>query len=296
MDQQHSHSSQNSQDSQSSQGSQGSQDSQSSQGSQYSQSSRFTQTFFLSAGETNAEQEISLPLLTSKIIDIATAHANSLGIGNPAMEAKGCGWVLSRIAIEMERYPRVNETYSLTTWVEAWNRHFSVRNFMVADGNGKPVGYATSVWMVLNTVTRENAGLSHLSLAPDMIDGSPCPIARPGKHPVIVPEGQEGEIARGAMKATAPAVEYKFAYCDLDFYRHVNTVRYVSMVLNQFTLAEMDATQVARLELAFMREGRYGETVTLLRADKESQTAFSIADSSDGAALVGAVVVRRPRS
>ena len=64
----------------------------------------FKQTFFLSAGETNAEQEISLPLLTSKIIDIATAHANSLGIGNPAMEARGCGWVLSRIAIEMGRY------------------------------------------------------------------------------------------------------------------------------------------------------------------------------------------------
>ena len=51
----------------------------------------FKQTFFLSAGETNAEQEISLPLLTSKIIDIATAHANSLGIGNPAMGARGWG-------------------------------------------------------------------------------------------------------------------------------------------------------------------------------------------------------------
>lgn len=256
----------------------------------------FTQTFFLSAGETNAEQEISLPLLTSKIIDIATAHANSLGIGNPAMEALGCGWVLSRIAIEMERYPKVNETYSLTTWIESWNRHFSVRNFRVTDGNGTPVGYATSVWMVLNTMTRENAGLSHLSLAPDMIDGSPCPIARPGKHPVIVPSDHEGEISRGTMRATAPAVEYRFAYCDLDFYRHVNTVRYVSMLLNQFTLGEMDATQVSRLELAFMREGRYGESVMLLRADNSDQTAFAIEDASDGTGLVGALVSRRPRS
>lgn len=54
-------------------------------------SSVFSQSFFLSAGEANAEQEISLALLTSKIIDIATAHANSLGIGNPSMEALGCG-------------------------------------------------------------------------------------------------------------------------------------------------------------------------------------------------------------
>lgn len=56
---------------------------------------RFSRSFFLSAGEVNAEGEMSLPLLVSKIIDIATAHANSLGIGNPSMAAMNRGWVLS---------------------------------------------------------------------------------------------------------------------------------------------------------------------------------------------------------
>lgn len=256
----------------------------------------FEQTFFLSAGETNAEQEIALPLLTSKIIDIATAHANSLGIGNPSMESLGCGWVLSRIAIEMERYPRVNETYRLSTWIESWNRHFSVRNFRIADAEGNPLGHATSVWMVLNTVTRENAGLSHLSLAPDMITGEACPMARPGRHAVIVPEDFEGECAASTLRATAPAVEYTFKYGDLDFYRHVNTVRYVNLLLNRFTLEEMDSTQVARLEMAFMREGRYGETVRLLRSDDGLHTSFALSDASTGTALLSAALVRRPRT
>lgn len=266
--------------------------------SQFGSTSRpvFEQTCFLSAGETNAEREISLPLLTSKIIDIATAHANSLGIGNPAMESLDCGWVLSRISIEMERYPRVNETYRLSTWVESWNRHFSVRNFMIADARGEALGHATSVWMVLNTATRENAGLSHLSLAPAMIDGRTCPIERPGKHTVIIPQESAGECPRGAVRATAPATEYTFQYGDLDFYRHVNTVRYVTMLLNRFTLDEMDATQVARLEMAFMREGRYGETVHLLRSDNGLQTLFALADASDGTALFSAALSRRPRN
>ncbi len=255
----------------------------------------FRQKFFLSAGETNAEREMSLPLLTSKIIDIATAHANSLGIGNPAMEARGCGWVLSRIAIEMERYPQVNENYSITTWVEVWNRQFSVRNFMVSDASGNPLGYATSVWMVLNTGTRENAGLSHLSLAPSMITGRQCPIARPGKHRTILPATYEGEPPRGAIRATAPALDYTFRYSDLDFYRHVNTVRYVSMLLNQYTLAEMDETQVGRLEMSFLRESRYGESVRLLRSDDGLQTSFALSDAADGTALFFAVVERRPR-
>lgn len=196
----------------------------------------------------------------------------------------------------MERYPRVNETYRLSTWVESWNRHFSVRNFMVADAAGEPIGYATSVWMVLDTRTRENAGLSHLSLAPDMITGRTCPIARPGKHAVIVPEEYDGEIAKGVSRATAPALQYTFCYGDLDFYRHVNTVRYVNLLLNRFTLEEMDSTQVARLEMAFMREGRYGETVRLLRSDDGVHTSFALSDADTGTALLSAALVRRPRN
>ena len=264
----------------------------------------FSQSFYLSAGETNAEQEISLALLTSKIIDIATAHANSLGIGNPSMESLGCGWVLSRIAIEMERYPRVNETYTLSTWVEGWNRHFSVRNFKISDSKGEAYGYAISVWMVLNTSTRENAGLSHLHMNPEMISGETVPIGKFGRHPAIVPmpeakektaEAEEKEMPRGAVRATEPAKSYVFQYADLDFYRHVNTVRYVTLLLNQFTLDEMDTTQVRRLEMAFMREGRYGETVSLLRADDGLQTIFSLVDAAAGVPSLSAALVRCPR-
>ena len=83
--------------------------------------------------------------LVSKIIDIATAHANSLGIGNPSMAAMNRGWVLSRITLEMEGYPRVDSTYTLTTWVESWTRHFSERIIMIADENGNPYGFCRTL-------------------------------------------------------------------------------------------------------------------------------------------------------
>lgn len=256
----------------------------------------FTQTFFLSAGEANAQQEMSLPALTSRIIDIATAHANSLGIGNPAMEARGCGWVLSRLAIEMSRYPKVNETYSVTTWIESWNRHFSVRDFMIADADGTPVGYAVSVWMVLDTRTRENAGLSHLSLPDCMVSSRKCPAGRPGRHPVVVAAAHVDPLPCGSVRATAPGVVRTFGYADLDFYRHVNTVRYVTMLLNRFSLREMDETQINRLDMAFMREGRYDEPVTVLRADSGLHTVLSMADCADGTPLLSASVSRLPRN
>lgn len=258
----------------------------------------YSRTFFLSASDANAQAELSLPLLAARIIDIATYHANSIGIGNPAMEHLGFGWVLTRLAIEMERYPKVNEEYTLSTWIESWNRHFSVRNFSIADKEGNVLGYATSVWMVLNRQTRENAGTSHLSLPENLISGAPAPIDKFGKHKIIVGPGDAEALERhpGALEATAEPKIYTFSYPDLDFYRHVNTVRYVAMLMGSYSLDEMDSFQVKRLELAFMREGRYGETVRLLRHREDLHTSFALSDVADGTALFSASLLLRPRT
>lgn len=275
---------------------------------------RFSQSFFLSAGEVNAEGEMALPLLVSKIIDIATAHANSLGIGNPSMAAMHRGWVLSRLALEMERYPLVNCHYTLTTWVEMWTRHFSERIIMVSDEEGRPYGYCRTVWMVLDYETRESVGLSHLSLPAAAVIPDECPIPRQGRHfQILSPDAED--LPKGAVRANASAVSHTFLYTDLDYYRHVNTVRYVSLLLNRFTLRDFDETMVRRLELAFLHEATYGQTVTILRHDTltadepsadgstpeqsgsttEAVSSFYLTDTTDATPILFAKIARTGR-
>lgn len=242
-----------------------------------------SETFFLSAGETNAEGELSLPLLTSRLIDIATAHANALGIGNPAMTEESAGWVLSRLTVEMNSYPTVNTRYTIQTWIESWNRHFSERCFRIVSDDGSfCYGVARSVWMVMNTVERKNVGLSHLHLPDDVITGQSVDISRQSRH--HFPQG-------------ANPVKFRFGYADLDAYRHVNTVRYVALLLNQFTLEDFDKTMVHRLELAFMHEVVYGTEVDLLRSDDDESlcSLFAMNRSTDNTPLVTARLVRKNR-
>lgn len=263
-----------------------------------------TQSFFLSAGETNPEQEMAVPLLVAKIIDVATAHANSLGIGNPDMVSIRAGWVLSRLSIEMKRWPGVNETYSLSTWIESFNRHFSERAFCLRDERGEVLGYARTVWMVMGVDSHENVGLSHLSLPEEMLSGEKVPILKQKRHQLILPAHTPAEsLTSNAILASRPPVAYTFKYCDLDSYRHVNTVRYVELLLNQFTLEEFDATSVARLELSFLHEAKYGMKIEILRNDSidkdtvpESElSAFSLVDSSDMHPVLYARIFRTPR-
>ena len=45
-------------------------------------------------------------LLTERIIDVATEHANSWEVGYARLIIDNQAWVLSRVAIEMKRWPK----------------------------------------------------------------------------------------------------------------------------------------------------------------------------------------------
>ena len=224
----------------------------------------YSQDYLVSANEANAEAQLAVTVLVSNLIEVATRAAIELGIGNPTMAHLNAGWVLSRLSIEMSAYPKVNTPYRIITWVESWNRHFSVRDFEIQDLDGNTYGYARSIWMVLNTVTHENFGLAHLTLPEGSISTRPCPISRQEKHVEIMPYNSS-DGSTSSLTANVEDRLYTFQYNDIDFYRHVNTVRYVSLLLNSYSLNDFDRNYLSRLELSFLHEGNFGETVEIRR-------------------------------
>lgn len=263
-----------------------------------SMESKIYRSYFLSAGDANAEGELSLPVLTNKIIDIATEHANSLGIGNPSMVELHAGWVLSRLTIEMKRYPKVNDSYILSTWIEDFNRHFSIRCFKIESPEREVYGYSRSIWLVMNSIERSNVGLSHLNLPGEMIIGDPAPIARQEKHFPIFPDEIGKKISKKFLSTTHPPFDYRFTFCDLDSYRHVNTVKYIDLLLNQFSLKEHDSFMVNRLELSFLHEAAYGLETKLFRADSDINpllSSFQLSSATDLSPLLFARILRIKR-
>lgn len=257
----------------------------------------YTKTFFNSANESNPEGELAVNILVANIIEIATAHANSLGIGNPAMAHLGAGWVLSRLTVEMNKYPACNTSYVIRTWVESWNRHFSVRDFSVETEDGKILGYARSVWMVLDMKTHDNYGLSHLTLPDGSYSDRECPIAPQSKHAEIMPYGTpEDTIPAKALRATVPDSVYTFKYNDIDFYRHVNTVRYITILLNRYSLDDFDANFVRRLEVSFLHEGNFGDTVDIrCHRSSDLDSSYSLISHKTGMPVIFARISLSPR-
>jgi len=176
-------------------------------------------------------------------------------------------WVLSRVTIEVNSFPKVNENYRLTTWIEDYNRHFSQRNMRLDDANGKPLGYVRTIWMVIDLSTRASVDISQLGYIRENVSDLPCPIE---------PMSRLRPIEQGH------AVDYTFGYSDCDFNRHVNTVRYLSHLMNLFDMDCYDQYFIQRMEISFIKETRYGETCQFVIDDTDPMDSRMTITDADG--------------
>lgn len=208
----------------------------------------FTCEFMLTASECNPEQEMPVTLMVNRLIEIATMAANAWGVGYADLIGNNCGWVLTRLAAEMTRYPQVNERYSIDTWIDQYNNHYSQRNMEIRGCDGAVIGYARTIWMVIDFGTRTAVDITRLSHITKNVLHKVNPIA---------PQG------RVRLKTITSESDYTFKYCDCDVNRHVNTTRYVELLMNQLPLELYDNKQLKRLELTFMHEAHYGDTVSV---------------------------------
>ena len=232
--------------------------------------------WFLTAGETDARSLMPVTLIAARAIEIATRHANSLSIGYSNLAEHRLGWVLARLTIEVLRYPGINESYSMDTWIEGYNRYISDRCYAMYDAAGKPLANIRSAWVAIDTATRQLANLADLERESFPVADRKCPVPK---------------TPRPMRDADAPASlsDYTFRYCDIDFNRHVNTIRYLDMVLNLRPLDFYDSHSIELLDASFDHECYFGEQVALLTGPARRDPGAEVTEITrpDGTRAVG---------
>ncbi len=219
--------------------------------------------YFLTAAECNAQGIMPLSLLVERIIETATEHANKLHIGYVDLAPLHIGWVLSRLSVEVDVWPAMNTDYTLRTWITDCNRLYSTRSHELLDETGGVIGRVRTVWAAINTSTRAAADLSVLNPEAFRCPDKPCPL----------------DALRRIAQITNPDIstEYRFKFTDTDVNRHVNSVRYVEVVLDMRDLSWYDAHSISRFDIIYQHESLCGQTVTTESADERDDTGNVVA-------------------
>ena len=180
---------------------------------------------------------LTMGVLGNHLLNCAGFHANDRGFGIATLNEDNYTWVLSRLAIELDEMPYQYENFSVQTWVENVYRLFTDRNFAIIDKDGKKIGYARSVWAMINLNTRKPADLLtlHGGSIVNYVCDEPCPIEKPSRIKVT----SDQSIATLTAK-----------YSDIDINGHVNSIRYIEHILDLFPIELYKTKRIRRFEMA----------------------------------------------
>ena len=200
---------------------------------------------------------LTMGVLGNHLLNAAGFHAEKRGFGIAKLNEEAYTWVLSRLAVELDDMPYQYENFTVQTWVEDVYRLFTDRNFAILNKDGQTLGYARSVWAMINTVTRKPADLLavHNGNITGYICDKPCPIDKP---------------SRIKVRSTEPAATIVARYSDIDINGHFNSVRYIEHILDLFPLEMFREKQLRRFEIAYMAESYYGDTLGLFMEEAEA--------------------------
>ena len=186
----------------------------------------------------------SVAAMIGYMLDVAGEDADKKGFGISALDSASNTWVLSRLAVDIIAQPKQYEDIAIDTWVNEFNRLSSTRNFRIHRSE-ECIAMGVSQWCMLNMDTRQVVDMSLLkeTYMQAMVD-EPSPISAPARLRPIAP----------ANSASRPVV-----YSDIDFNRHMNTMRYIDFIFDNMPLELIEQNNGLRIDLNFIAEALYGE-------------------------------------
>ncbi|MDR0892152.1 MAG: acyl-[acyl-carrier-protein] thioesterase [Mediterranea sp.] len=208
--------------------------------------------FVVEPFHTDFSGHLMLSVLGNHFLNCAGFHASERGFGMGTINEANYTWVLSRLAVELTELPAQYEKFTVQTWVENVYRLFTDRNFAVTAQDGRQIGYARSIWAMIDMDTRKPADLLtlHDGNIVDYICDEPCPIDKPSRI----------KLGEGQLVDTLT-----MRYCDIDINGHVNSIRYIEHILDLFPIHIYKEKRIRRFEIAYVTESYFGDQLTFYR-------------------------------
>ncbi len=197
--------------------------------------------------------------------ELGAAHSDALGAGYDYMLSRSLAFALTRMELHMERYPTLDQRVVGRTWVTPLMKWIYPRHFLFETESGERLGYASSLWVLMDLNERKmvNPSLLDIELEPGDLS---APIRMPAK-PLPVPED-------------CPAWERLPVYSELDINGHVNNTRYVAWACDALGAETLRGACVSELLVNYSHEILPGQRVSLRMLREDS--AFRMSGEVDG--------------
>ena len=96
---------------------------------------------------------IRIATLMNLLQDVTQKHTSKLGYGKEYL-LRHLGWVVSRYAIKIKKYPKAGDKITVLTWVSETSKMTVTRQFLIVDSKGNTLVEAVSKWGLLDLIKK----------------------------------------------------------------------------------------------------------------------------------------------
>lgn len=223
-------------------------------------------SFFIYPQDVDCTKFVTINALGGYVLNAAGLAATENGFGMEQLHSEGLAWVVSRISLEMSRFPVQYERIIIETWVEEYGRITTIRNFKIYDINERLIGNACTLWAIIDLKTRRPYNLNN----------------RPEWHrfangvPALTPKPTRIKEIQSVINTT-----HRVTYSDVDFNGHTNSMKYVEWMLDTYDLNQFRENTITRIEINYSHEALYNDLVHIYKEEEQDVALFK-AQSANG--------------
>ncbi len=201
--------------------------------------------------------------------DIASEHAEQIGVGGAAMSSRGVFWLTVHTRIQFFQKAYLMQKVTASTWPGACkpNDRRCFRYYRLLCGD-RLVAQGKTEWAVIHVQNGRLCPISDTGFPEDF----------PYAAETVCPE----PLTRFADPFTDKDVSYKRTVraSDTDFGGHMNNVAYVRTLLDSFPAKELAAMPVQELEIHYSAPSYEGERLSVCRRQEDGRWLFAVKKDS----------------
>lgn len=212
-------------------------------------------TYPLKWTDLDFKDEPKLSCLLSFAQEAAGSSADEIGFGYHDLLPKGLGFLVVATHCELFRAAKHGETLTVETWPLPPRHVIFERHYRIKSGE-EIIAALASRWCLVD--------LKDFSLCtPDVLGEihENCPY-----NPEKSLEIKNWKIPK-LNGAGCEALKIKVGNSHCDHYLHVNNTRYLDFFLDCFTMEELSARSVKSFRIAYNKQAKEGDTITVFRKD-----------------------------
>ena len=201
--------------------------------------------------------KLGIPQIFAAFGDIATLHADDIGVGLSALMPKRLFWVTVKTVIRINRLPAMSESHRITTWPETPERVRTYRDYRISTNDGESLIEGRSEWSII-----------------DLDTGRPQSVADVFPADFVFSDEKTAVPAftrvRDDMGDIEPFAEYTVRSTDTDVGGHFNNANYVRALAGVFSSAEWDGMNIREMEIIYKAQSYEGDRLFFRRRTEEN--------------------------